>query len=195
MARLYRDGEVDDGWTNGFESVGAPTELIPTEWVGHYVLNRAAEAQDILRRTRLGSFWPKEFGTIWPDYELEEDKFWAKVSLPDLVELASKKLIQQTAPDEYKEWVRKQNRVVEGTTSEEIARMERVIAWPGRYLIQQSYRMLVSYNLMAQAQACGDDVEPRSRRYGIFREEAQQLAWKASDIIADGLNRDKVEVF
>jgi hypothetical protein len=184
MAKLFHDGIViTDDWSP-LDGVPAP-EYVPEHWNGPHVGVRYADAWRTLNKLPLGTFRPREFGTLWPAYRDED--------------LPIGEWVEAYQSGELRALYEDRNRVRERISAIEISHMDIALAWPTRYL-PNDLTAVFAMNICGQAAAIGIELGDllkriRKRRGRLYENEIQRANWQACDKIADGLIIDRLGVF
>jgi hypothetical protein len=131
----------------------------PKRWTGYYVGQRMAEAHATLRRLPM-TVRPKEHASMWPNYRHEGVEWAHQASTGSLSD---------------------RNRVIRGTSADEVARMNEALAWPMEYL---GGRPELAHAV--NEWAFWERIDPDECEADRFNE--------GLDIIAAALNRRKVVV-
>jgi hypothetical protein len=167
---------VDDGW-HPLSGVPAP-EYVPQCWIGPHVGKRLAEALRTLRHLPINGC-PAGFTNSWPEYAIE----WTD----RLAQLEGDRE-QQEQEAAARNWTR----IVPSAV--EITHMEQAISWPAKYLgdVPQLLRVV---GAVAHARARYRDIAWAAHRLKLPGRLARRWNDEGLELIARGLQRDKVRVF
>jgi hypothetical protein len=152
-------------------------EYIPPYWIGTHAGKRLAEALRTLRTMPINGV-PQGFASAWPEYEQEY------ADLAQYVDDPQWKAEQAAA----RNWVKIT------PTSQEVARMETAISWPGRYLGDVP-QLLRTVGAVASARARFQDIAAATRKLQLPGRIVRRWNNEGLDLIAAGLRRDEVGVF
>jgi hypothetical protein len=155
-----------------------PPEYIPPNWDGPHVGKRLVEGFRTLRLFP-GPIWPREYGNAWPDYEYD----WEDL-------LAQQQRVDEEKAAEARAW----NWTPPRPSASDITLMETVIAWPGRYLMEEP-RLLRVVGAAAVARAAHRDLGVVARRLGLQRRTVRARHNEGLERIARGLIRDRIRVW
>jgi hypothetical protein len=156
---------------SALDGVPAP-EYIPPMWDGVHVGVRLVDSFRVLNNLPLGIV--KNFASgYWPDYWHD----WGDL------------LSQEQGPEDNRDVAPMRIRL----TMNEITRMERVIGWPGRYVIDDDVRRVVQR--VGLLRSHDFDLEHIAHRMRRAANQLRKLNQDGLDQIAAGLRRDKIAIF